>query len=155
MESSLVIIGLLLIGIILILIEVMLIPGTTIVGIAGGIMLVIGIYYAYSAWGTIYGHYTLGITLLLTAGTIYLGFKAGLWYKFANKSKLEGKVIKIDNSIIEIGVIGETVSELRPVGYAMFNDQKIEVQSKGEYIESQKKIRIVKIDGNKVTVELT
>ena len=136
------------------MIEVMLIPGITVVGIAGGIMLVIGIYYAYNQWGMVYGHYTLAITSLLTVGTIYFGFKAGLWHIFSNKSKVEGKVINVDDSKIRVGEFGETVSELRPVGYAIINELKVEVQSKGEYIETQKKIQVVKIDGNKVTVVL-
>ena len=54
---------------------------------------------------------------------------------------------------LKAGDEGESISSLKPIGKALFQDQEIEVRTMGEYIRENCKLRIVKIDHNKIFVE--
>ena len=71
--------GLILFGLFLIIVEVFLIPGTTIFGIIGIILLTVGFYYTYENYGNTTGTIILVVSCLLTGGCLLLGLKAGVW----------------------------------------------------------------------------
>lgn len=52
-----------------------------------------------------------------------------------------------------IGKEGVTTSPLYPAGSAMFDDQRLDVITRGEYIEQGKRIRVVETHGNRIIVE--
>ncbi|MBL4715896.1 MAG: hypothetical protein COC01_03825 [Bacteroidetes bacterium] len=148
------IVGLLLLGLALIIVEILVVPGTTLVGILGAILMAAGIYFAYTEYGSTYGHYTLVTSAVVSTGTLYAAFKSGAWKRFMNKNKLKGKAKLVDETKVNVGDKGVTVSELRPIGKAMINDFRLEVHSKGEYIETGKEIEVLKVVQNKVVVGL-
>lgn len=51
------------------------------------------------------------------------------------------------------GKTGVTNTDLRPSGVATFEGEKFDVVSNGEYIKKDSPIRVVKIEGRKITVE--
>ncbi len=50
------------------------------------------------------------------------------------------------------GKAGITNTDLRPSGVATFDGEKFDVVSNGEYIKKDSHIRVVKIEGRKITV---
>jgi membrane-bound ClpP family serine protease len=53
-----------------------------------------------------------------------------------------------------IGMDGVTVSLLRPAGIALINGKRLDVVSKGEYINKGKPVSVVAVTGNQVVVRL-
>ena len=52
-----------------------------------------------------------------------------------------------------IGDEGITISTLRPIGKAMFNDKTMEVKTAGDYVEQGQKVKITHIELNQITVQ--
>ncbi len=145
--------GVILLGLLIVTIEIFFLPGTTIFGIVGGIIVVAGVYLGFSEYGMKTGSLILGFTLIATCVLLYAGFKTYSSGKIALKEVSEGKATVLEDSLAKVGDEGITVSYLRPNGKAMINESKLEVYSLGEYIESNKKVKVVKIAENKIFVK--
>jgi len=147
------IISLILVGIILLLLEILVIPGATVVGIAGGGMIAAGVYFAFSDYGAWAGALTLLGALIISIVSIVLALRSKTWNKAALDTEIDGKVNVIDPESIHVGDEGVTVSRLNPFGKALFNDNYFEVVSKDNLIDPNQQIIVVKIDGNKIIVK--
>lgn len=145
------IIILILIGIILLVLEVLVVPGGILGVIALG-MIGFGVYNTYTNYGSTYGHITLAISILATGGAIYYSLKSGTWDRLSLNDKLEGKASNVDNSSMTEGKKGIALSDIRPMGTALFDDEKYEVSSEGEKIPVHSKISILRVDGSKIIV---
>ena len=54
---------------------------------------------------------------------------------------------------VRIGARGQTASVLRPAGVAKFNHRRVEVVSRGEMIEAGQEIMVVTVEGNRIVVK--
>ena len=86
------IIFLILLGIVLFLIEFLLVPGITIAGIGGAILIIGSVIMSYHYHGTAVGNYTLLGTAIIIFFTIYFVLKSRTWKKVMLHTKIEGKV---------------------------------------------------------------
>jgi membrane-bound ClpP family serine protease len=147
------IITLLLLGIILILLEIFVVPGITIAGIGGLILLILGIYFSYSKYGVPMGHYILLGTFSLVAIIFFISYKSGaiktMTLDTQNMAQLRTEV----KQNIKIGDIGKTISRLAPMGTIMLNNELYEASSKGSFINENTEIEVVNIIDNKIIVE--
>ncbi|MDZ4846146.1 MAG: hypothetical protein SH857_11420 [Chitinophagales bacterium] len=143
--------GIILLGLLIIMVEIFFLPGTTLFGVVGGIILVGSIYLAFSEHGAKTGSIILGITTVACCILLYAGFKTYSSGKMALKDVM-GKT-EPDSLLVNVGDEGFTTSYLRPNGKASIKDNKVEVYSLGEYIESNKAIIVVKIAENKIFVK--
>lgn len=152
--SILAIVLLIILGFILALVEFFIIPGFTIAG-AGAILLLGGaIFSSYYFHGTLVGNYfVLGTGLGLLAFFI-IALKSKTWKRMGLKSEIGGRVGVIDKDAVRVGDTGKTISRLAPVGKAMLNEQIFEVRSEGNYVDVNREVTVVRIDGNKIFVEL-
>lgn len=148
-----VILSIILVGLILVFLEIFLIPGTTLFGIVGGIALVIGVILIYSNYGSKWGNITTASTMVLVLVAFVAGFKVIQSNKLAMKAEITGKVNELEKNLYNIGDKGVTVSELRPNGKGIFNENKIDVYSNGEYIQRDSEIEIIKITNDKIFVK--
>jgi membrane-bound ClpP family serine protease len=147
------VIALILIGLVLIVIEVIFIPGTTLVGLVGFLFVVVGVGLSFKYFGADTGWATLGGSAV-TAGTIlYFAFKTNVWTRFALKSSNPGRVNEGLLDPLTVGMTGTSTSVLRPVGNAEINGRLYEVRTLGDYVESGKQVRIMRINDNKIFVE--
>lgn len=146
------VIGFIAFGLILIVIEVIFVPGTTFVGIAGFVFAGYGIYLSFDHFGTNGGFTTLGISFILGVGVLVYSFKYRAWEKFAAKGVMAGAVNDEKDLALKVGDEGMTISSLKPIGKASFNDEELEVRSLGEFIEEKQPIKIIEIDNKKVVV---
>ena len=156
MSMEIFILGLLLvIGIILILIEILFIPGTTIFGILGIISIFSSDYLSYSYFGS---EIAIGYSILnsiLSLIIIVYALKSDTWKKIAlNKVHLE-KVNKNKYDELKKGDLGLSSSSLKPYGKAIFGNNTYEVKSLENFIEENKKIKIINILQDKILVKTT
>jgi membrane-bound ClpP family serine protease len=147
------IISLIVIGLALIVIELIFIPGTTIVGILGLLCVLAGLIMTFNNYGTSIGWITTGGTAIFAGGVFVYAFKAGVWRKFALKQSIDSKVNQDKPITLNVGDEGVALSTLRPMGKAEFNNEVVEVASLGELVESNSKIRILKVEKRKIFVE--
>jgi membrane-bound ClpP family serine protease len=153
MGDILAISALIIVGLLLIIIEVLFVPGTTIVGIAGFFLALIGVYLSYQLFGTSIGHTVLTITAVSGLVLCYLGFKSKIWQRFALNTSLLGRVNDQGELQLHVGEAGITVSMLRPSGNAEFNNQVYEVHTQGRMVERGTQVKIISIDKYKIIIE--
>lgn len=147
------VIALILIGLILIVIEVIFIPGTTLVGLAGFIFLIVGVGLSFKYFGTDRGWLTLGGSAVAAGGILYVAFRTDAWSRFSLRSSLQGKVNDGQHDALAVGMTGQTTSALRPMGNAEIEGRLYEVRTTGEYVENGQPVRIIRISENKIVVE--
>ena len=145
------IIILIILGIVLLILEVLVVPGGILGVIALG-MIGFGVYGIYVDYGTTYGHIALGMSLLATIAAIYYSLKSGTWDRIALKEEINSRANEIDGTVIIEGKTGIAISDIRPMGTALFDDEKFEVSSEGEKILVHSKISILRVDGSKIFV---
>lgn len=145
---------LIIVGLIFLILEILVVPGTTFVGIIGFILIVIGIWQSFSVYGNIAGSITLGSCILLTLITLYYSLRSNTWKKFMLKTDIKSKVNVIDEKKIKVGDTGKTVSRLAPAGKALINNVFYEVHTNGGFIDEGQEIIILKINFNKIYVKL-
>ncbi len=141
-------------GISLLIIEVIFIPGTTLVGIGGIICLIFGIYFGFDYYGTTIGFLILGMTLIIITSSFIYSLKAKPWEQFSLKETMTSTVNEEIGIKLIIGNIGLTTSDLKPVGKALFENEEIEVCTQGDFLSTGKEVKIIKIDHNKIYVQL-
>jgi len=144
---------LLLFGLLLLMAEVFFIPGTTFVALMGLVFVVAGVACAYIYQGAEAGHLTLVGAGVVSIALLIYGFRVIKSSNVGLDQSVNSHVDTSDEDAVEVGDQGVTFTYLRPNGKALFNDQKIEVYSQGDYIESNRNVKVVKKDAHKVYVK--
>ena len=148
-----VVIALLLLGILLLLLEILFVPGTTIVGVGGMILLAIGIYLAYDFIGTTAGHLSLASSVAVIFLALIVLLKGQTWKRMALETNVEGKSVEQLEKLVFVGDRGKTISRLNPVGKALFGEKIFEVSTTGEFVDEDVNIEVVKLDQNRIKVK--
>ncbi|WPZ08875.1 NfeD family protein [Roseivirga spongicola] len=146
---------LILIGLVLIYLELLFVPGTTILGLIGLGLCVVGIYLTYDAHGASTGNWVLVGTALVSLIGLVFSFRAKSWNRFSLKTTNQGKFNEGYYSDLTVEMRGLATSDLKPIGKAEFNNKTYEVRSRGEHISSGSSVKIAHVDGNKIIVETT
>lgn len=147
------VIGLIVLGIVLIIVEIIFVPGTTVVGIAGFLCSVYGVYLGYDYFGNTGGTLILIGASIFNLGTIIYAFKSRSWERFSLKEMNSGHFNEDLKYELNVGDHGITISSLKPIGKAIFNDNELEVRSEGNYISENQEIEVIKIDNKKIIVK--
>lgn len=140
-------------GLALVIIEILFVPGTTLVGVVGFIFLAIGIGLSFKYFGGEVGWITLGASAVISGGVLYYAFTTNVWGKFSLKSSITSKVNEGELDGLTAGMEGIATSALRPFGKAEMNNKTFEVKTLGEYLDTGKRIRIIRIFENQIIVE--
>ncbi len=150
-----IIIFLILLGVALLAAEVFLLPGITIAGIAGGLMLIGSIAYAFYYIGETAGYITIAANLIITVATFLFVIKSNTLNHIALKTDIDSTVDQTEILQLQNGQIGIIISRLNPIGKAEFDSQYIvEVKSiTGEFIDEGENVQIVKIEKSSVMVQ--
>lgn len=149
-------IGLLVIGMILFMIEAM-IPSFGVIGIMGAVSMVASFILAFQV-NPVMGYIFL---VLGPAGGVFLFF---MGLKLLPKTKmgknfiLTGPASERDQTVETgyhrfEGKEGVAMSDLRPSGIAVIESERITVQTEGEIIEKDSRVKVIKVVGNKIFVE--
>jgi membrane-bound ClpP family serine protease len=151
--SLLAIVLLIILGLVLLLIEFAVIPGVTIAGIGGFLLLAASVYIAFADLGTVAGFLTLAVVLIASPIMIYYFFKSRAGKHMILDSEINAKVENFSHDKLKVGDVGKTIGRLAPMGKIKVNGEVVEAQSTGTFIDHQTDIRIVKIQLNKIIVE--
>lgn len=149
-----ILVSLLLIGLILVLTEILFIPGTTLVGILGLVVTVVGIIYAFLKFDNNLAWIVVGAALLLNFTALVYGFKSGVWNKFSLKEAITSR--SFDNRLagLEVGMEGKAISDIKPIGKAEFGDGIYEVKSDSGFVRVGTTVFIAKLEDNKIIIKL-
>lgn len=141
-------------GLLLVGIEIF-VPGG-ILGAIGGLLLVGAIVTGFFAFPD-YGPF-VAVGIILLAG-IFLA----AWIKFFPETWIgkqmtvarDMKTYKATQDGVEEfrGKEGQAASDLRPGGFATINGKRVDVITQGEMISKGAKIRVAKVEGNRIVVE--
>lgn len=151
--TLLAIVLLILLGLLLLLIEFAVIPGVTIAGIGGAVLLIASIYVAFTGIGTVAGFITLAVVVIVSPLMIYYFFNSRSGKKMILESEIGGKIENFDPENLKVGDIGKTIGRLAPMGKIKVNGELVEAQSTGAFIDHQTDIRIIRINSNQIIVE--
>lgn len=144
---------LVILGIGLIVVEIIFVPGTTIVGVLGFVLVAVGVFLGFEYFGKSVGTVVLIAALAMALVTLVYTFRSRAWERFSLKSTSNSKVNDSEEMNLKIMDEGVAMSSLKPVGKAEFNNKEFEVVTQGNYVSSGTEVRIVKIDGKKIIVE--
>ncbi len=140
-------------GIFLIVIEIIFVPGTTVVGILGLICIVGGVWYGFYSFGEFAGWTIAMVTVVALIAVIFIGFKSDSWNRFALNKSIDSKVNEHISITINVGDEGIAVSALRPIGNAEFGNDKMEVTTIGELVNTGSKVVVTNIEGRVIYVK--
>ena len=151
--SAFAIILLIILGLLLLLIEFAVIPGVTIAGIGGFILLAGSVFIAFKEYGPATGYLTLSFVLVASPLMLYYFFKSSAGKKMVLDSMIDSKVENINIEKIKVGDTGKTIGRLAPSGKVRVNGETVEAQSTGSFIDHNTEIVVLKILTNKIIVE--
>lgn len=144
---------LILAGLLLIIAELILVPGTTFVGVVGLLLTIVGIFIVFDDYGDTAGYWTIGATATVTIIGLIYSFNSNVWDRFSLKSSISSKVNDEDVFAFQVGEKGKTISDLKPIGKAEIFGKIYEVRSRGEWIGVGQEIIVTRIDHKSIFVE--
>jgi len=148
------IILLILFGVLLIGLEFFVVPGITIAGIGGLILLFVSIYLSYITYGGFIGNLVLIGNIVFIIVLLFFAFRADTWKRLSLKAEIRGKTNTHAKNDFIVGDTGIAITRLAPMGKVEVNDVIIEGKSTGVFIDVNAEIEVVKILRNKLIVKL-
>ena len=153
-------------GIVLLLLEIFVIPGFGIAGISGIILILAGIFLSLvkhplsaSSIQLARAFYTLSLAIIITFIAIILMWRylphTGLWKRLVlsfKEAKKEGFQSAASQKSY-LGKTGKSATPLRPSGKAIIAGNTLDVITEGEFIEMDKEIKVIAVEGSKIIVK--
>ncbi len=137
-----------LLGILFLLVEAV-VPGA-VMGVIGGVFAVVSIVFAFehNLW--------IGLGMVAIAGTVvplalYFGLRRLALRK--SLSVAEGSTVGAAKFDALSGKTGITLSPLHPSGVAQIEGQRVDVITDGDHLENNVRVRVVRVEGNKIIVQ--
>ena len=148
------VIALILLGIFLFLVEFLILPGITVAGIGGIMLLGGGIYLAFEKFGNHVGFIVLISSFILSVIILAFSLRAKTWKRVMLHTNVEGHANEAPpkDSILP-GDKGITMTRLGPIGKVKVNGLIVEGKSTGGYINPHTEIEVVKLTGYQVIVK--
>ncbi len=146
---------LLILGVVLLIVEFF-VPG----GILGllGIGAIIG---SLLMSGYDLGHMSMSIAIAFTVAVLAsvilfrrIGMDKGVFRHIIlrDQTTTELGYVSTANRLELLGLEGKSVTPLRPAGTAVFDDERLDVISEGSFIETDRNVKIVKVEGARIVV---
>ena len=150
-----VIILLILLSIFLFVVEFLLIPGITVAGIGGALLLIAALFMGYKYHGVTTGNLLLAGTFVLFVATTVVILKGRTWKRISLHTTIDSRVNMQEEGVaaVKTGDTGKTVSRLNPMGKVMIAGRVYEAKSITGYVEQQEEIEVVKVSGKQIIVK--
>jgi membrane-bound serine protease (ClpP class) len=157
-------------GLVLLLLEVFVIPGFGVAGISGLVLLLSSLILSMQGfivpefdwqWDLLNRNVLLVLAntvgaFLAFAGFAYLFGRTDMFsrLKLADTQETSAGFTVQTNDVREryLGRTGRAVSTLRPAGSADIDDERVSVESDGEWIDAGTEIEVIRVDGNRIIV---
>ncbi len=147
-----IIILLILTGFLLLLLEFFALPGVTIAGIGGMLLIGTGIYLAYGESPNT-GHLFLASTIVASVGLLIYALRAKTWGKFMLSTAITGNVHTIPDNSIQPGDRGVTITRLNPIGMVRVNQIEVEARCPDRFVDPKTQIEVVEVYKNYIVVK--
>lgn len=151
MSWTLIIITLVL-GLVLLTLEIVALPGL-ISGIFGIGLTIFSIWETYMTYGNKAGTIVLLISIVICIILLIVLMKTKTWKRFSMNDESDSKVNQINKTNIQLGATGVTIARLAPTGKALINGEQVEVHSINKFIDPDKDIEVVAVDGYRIDVK--
>lgn len=143
----------------LLMVAELFVPGA-ILGLFGALLMGAGVYLSFSFYGPVMGIIVLTLSVVCVVILSALGFKymhrtfMGRWLILSDEvSKDRGYHSDLYKDHDLLGKEGVAESELRPAGIATIEGERVDVVTDGEFVRPHTRVRVIKVDGNRVVVE--
>jgi len=147
------IIVLIVIGLGLLVVEVVVLPGITVSGVAGVLLIGCSVYLTFKWFGNTAGIYTLIATGILFIVFMIFALRAKTWDRLSLHSEIDGKVNVVDVNDIKTGDRAMTVSRLAPIGKILIHDKIMEGKSEFGLIDENREIEVVYVSDSTIIVQ--
>lgn len=143
-------------GILLLLIEVF-VSSFGILGFLGAACLISGVVLA--AYNTKAAAMNLGIAFVIAAVVVAIVVKyfkhRGVWNRFVLREKLteEKGYVSVPSRSDLLGQTGKAITPLRPAGTALFGDERVDVVTVGDFVETGRTVKVTHVEGVRVVVK--
>jgi membrane-bound serine protease (ClpP class) len=160
-----------LMGVVLLAIELFVIPGFGIVGATGIALIILGLFFAFQPYFIPRTPWQMRFTFtnVLLVGGALIGSLVGIAFlaKILPKVPVLGRIILAGpdasgvltatatarvEEVALIGQEGEVLKILRPAGKAAFGERILDVVAEGGFIEAGARIKVVRVEGNRIIV---
>jgi membrane-bound ClpP family serine protease len=149
MSVALIII-LIVVGLSLMVVEVVVLPGITIAGIAGCLLIGCGVFLTFKWFGNTAGMFALiGTGILFIIFMIY-ALRAKTWDRLSLHSEIDSRVNVVDTNDIKTGDRGMTVSRLAPIGKILIHDKIMEGKSEFGLIDENREIEVLHVNDSTI-----
>lgn len=141
-------------GLLLLFAELFVVPGVTFVGLAGAILLAVGVWQVYEMYGALTGHLSLLVMSLLSGWVVWKSFKTRFWKKFELHQQIDSKTADDASELgLQPGQSGKAITALRPHGTVKFGNLQIEVESLSGWVDRGMEVEIAHLEGKKVFIK--
>lgn len=141
-----------LVGLILVALEIVALPGG-ISGICGGILVAVGIWLTYSNYGMATGNIILLSSIVIGIALLAFFMKSRTWKRASLDDEIDSKANPLNENVVKPGARGVTISRLAPAGNAVIDNETVEVHTTSEFIDPNKPIEVIEVDGYRVLVK--
>ncbi|SRR6056297_237352 len=148
------VIFLILLGLVLIWLELLVIPGTTVAGIGGVILVGAGVYVAFDSHGTSAGLWALGGSLVLLIISIVFFLKSNTWKNLSLNDTVSSKVEYHKENSIKPGDTAKAITRLGPSGKVRVGDEEVEAESRSGLIDPGTELKVTEVTSNKIYVKI-
>lgn len=152
MPDLLLVFTLVLLGFVLLALEVFVIPGFGLLGILGLLCLAGASYLSYIKLSPLMGIIVSVVSIAAIILLIRIFPKTAFWKKMRLTKTTAGYSATREGLQDLIGKEGVTLTSLRPVGTAIIDNKRVDVVAEMGMVDKDKKIVVVKVEGNRVVV---
>jgi membrane-bound ClpP family serine protease len=144
-----------LIGVVLLIAEII-IPSGGILGVITVSLMGYSLYLVFTTISTFVGMVFVIADIILFPIVLFAGIKLLAKSPATLKTSLlktNGYSSQPDELSEFMGLTGTVVTDLRPAGTAVINNRRVDVVSRGEYLDKGTEIIVLEVEGNRVVVK--
>ncbi len=148
---------LLVVGVVLLAVEVLVLPGFGVAGVLGLAAMIVGVVRIFEdqslpvlGYSALFGGVLLALLLWMLPNS-----RLASAFRLSTRLTTPSGPLTVTTAADHIGLagaVGVALSDLRPAGVARFNGDRIDVVSEGEFVSAGSAIKVLRTEGNRVTV---
>jgi membrane-bound serine protease (ClpP class) len=139
------------VGVVLLALEVFLTPGLGVKGTLGVLLILGAVVLAYVQHGAAKGTLMLGLAVVVLVAGGWVAKKTVGRRMVLGEESPQPPPADADVAPL-LGRVGRALSPLRPSGIAVFGQQRVDVTSESEFLEAGTPVKVVSVEGHRVTV---
>ncbi len=143
-------------GVVVIISEIIL-PSAGVLSVMAAGLFCYSLYLVFTNVSTFAGSLFLAVDMIIVPILVIYGLKmlarspATLRKTLSRK---DGVLSQAPDLETFLGLTGAAVTDLRPAGVAMIDGRRLDVVSRGEYVDKDSEVIVIKVTGNQVVVKI-